>query len=55
MPEVILKEIIQDLENVLFDLTQGNVYPAMKDLSNIIKRIRSLNNTLQVRRQNEQR
>ena len=28
--------IIQDLENVLFDLNNGRVYDAMKDLTNII-------------------
>ena len=36
MPEVIIKEIIEDLENVLFDLNSGRVYDAMTNLSNII-------------------
>ena len=31
-----MKEIIQDLENVMFDLTDGRIYDAMKDLENII-------------------
>ena len=38
------KEVVEDLENVLFDLTQGNVYPAMKDLSNIISNLREVTN-----------
>ena len=30
------KEIANDLENVLFDLTNGEIYRAMKDLEDII-------------------
>ena len=30
------KEIAEDLENVLFDLTNGEIYEAMKHLGNII-------------------
>ena len=36
MPEVTIKEIIEDLENVLFDFDNGRVYDAMTDLTNII-------------------
>ena len=34
------EEIIDDLENVLFDLTEERVYDAMKDLGNIITYLR---------------
>ena len=39
-----MKEVVEDLENVLFDLTDGRVYDAMKDLSNIISDLREVNN-----------
>ena len=35
-----MEETIQDLENVMFDLTQGRVYDAMKDLDNIISHLK---------------
>ena len=35
-----IKETIQDLENVMFDLTEGRVYDAMKDLENIISHLK---------------
>ena len=34
--EITNKELAEDLENVLFDLTNGEIYEAMKDLDNII-------------------
>ena len=34
--EITNKEIAEDLENVLFDLTNGEVYEAMKYLGDII-------------------
>ena len=32
----IIEETINDLENVIFDFYNGNVYESMKDLENII-------------------
>ena len=34
------KELAEDLENVLYDLTNGEIYQAMKDLGNIITYIK---------------
>ena len=34
------KETIEDLENVMFDFTEGRVYDAMKDLENIISHLK---------------
>jgi|9_EtaG_2_1085328.scaffolds.fasta_scaffold18830_3 hypothetical protein len=34
------KEIADDLENVLFDLTHGEIYPAMKYLEDIITNLK---------------
>jgi len=36
MKEITNKEIAEDLENVLFDLTNGEIYEAMKYLGDII-------------------
>tara|TARA_Y100000361_G_C11160148_1_gene346760 strand:+ start:4111 stop:4248 length:138 start_codon:yes stop_codon:yes gene_type:complete len=36
MKELDMEEIIRDLDNVMFDLTEGRIYVAMKDLENII-------------------
>ena len=36
MKELTNKEIAEDLENVLFDLTNGEIYEAMKYLGDII-------------------
>ena len=36
-----MEEAIQDLENVMFDLTEGRVYDAMKDLENIISHLKT--------------
>jgi len=39
--EKIMKETIEDLENVMFDLTEGRVYDAMKDLDSIISYLKT--------------
>ena len=39
-----MNEIIQDLENVMFDLTDGRIYDAMKDLENIISDLKKKDN-----------
>ena len=31
-----IKEIIEDLENVLFDFYNGDAYESMKDLENVV-------------------
>ena len=36
MKELTNKEIAEDLENVLYDLTNGEIYEAMKYLGDII-------------------
>ena len=36
MNKITHKELAEDLENVLFDLTKGEVYEAMKYLGDII-------------------
>ena len=36
MKELTNKEIAEDLENVLFDLTNGEIYEAMKYLGDLI-------------------
>ena len=36
MDKVEIKEIIQDLENVIFDFYNGNTYESMRDLENIV-------------------
>ena len=38
--EITNKEIAEDLENVLFDLTNGEVYEAMKYLGDIITHLK---------------
>ena len=35
-----INELLEDLENVLYDLTNGEIYKAMKDLGNIISFLR---------------
>ena len=40
MDKVEIKEIIQDLENVIFDFYNGNTYESMRDLENIIMTLR---------------
>ena len=37
-----MQGIIKDLDNVMFDLTEGRIYVAMKDLGNIISDLKSL-------------
>ena len=36
MPKVTIKEITENLENVLFDLNNGRIYDAMAYLTDII-------------------
>ena len=39
----ILKETIEDLENVIFDFYNGDVYGSMKYLENIISHLKTIN------------
>ena len=41
MKELDMEEIIRDLDNVMFDLTEGRIYVAMKDLENIINDLKT--------------
>ena len=41
--EISNKELAEDLENVLFDLTNGEVYEAMKYLGDIITELKKEN------------
>ena len=41
MKELDMEEIIRDLDNVMFDLTEGRIYVAMKDLSSIINDLKT--------------
>ena len=43
MMEITNKELAEDLENVLFDLTNGEVYEAMKYLGDIITELKKEN------------
>ena len=43
MKEITNKELAEDLENVLFDLTNGEVYEAMKYLGDIITELKKEN------------
>ena len=38
-----VKDAISDLENVLFDMTEGRVYDAMRDLENVINELVQIN------------
>lgn len=40
--ELDMEELTKDLDNVMFDLTEGRIYVAMKDLENIISDLKSL-------------
>lgn len=37
-----MEDLTRDLDNVMFDLTEGRIYVAMKDLENIISDLKSL-------------
>ena len=43
MNKITHKELAEDLENVLFDLTNGEVYEAMKYLGDIITELKKEN------------
>jgi hypothetical protein len=43
MMEITNKELAEDLENVLFDLTNGEVFEAMKYLGDIIAELKKEN------------
>ena len=38
-----VQDAISDLENVLFDVTEGRVYDAMRDLENVINQLVQIN------------
>tara|TARA_Y100000401_G_scaffold64709_1_gene51571 strand:- start:1747 stop:1887 length:141 start_codon:yes stop_codon:yes gene_type:complete len=40
--ELDMEDLTKDLDNVMFDLTEGRIYVAMKDLENIISDLKSL-------------
>ena len=40
--ELDMEELTKDLDNVMFDLTEGRIYVAIKDLENIISDLKSL-------------
>ena len=40
MNSITKKELVEDLENVLFDLTNGQVYEGMKYLGDIITHLK---------------
>lgn len=40
--ELDMEDLTRDLDNVMFDLTEGRIYVAMKDLENIISDLKSL-------------
>ena len=40
--EIDMEDLTRDLDNVMFDLTEGRIYVAMKDLENIISDLKSL-------------
>jgi len=44
--EITNKELAEDLENVLFDLTSGKVYDAMKYLGDIITELKKENDNV---------
>ena len=37
-----MEDLTRDLDNVMFDLTEGRIYVAMKDLENLISDLKSL-------------
>ena len=37
-----MEDLTRDLDNVMFDLTEGRIYVAIKDLENIISDLKSL-------------
>tara|TARA_R100000231_G_C5258126_1_gene144875 strand:- start:28 stop:168 length:141 start_codon:yes stop_codon:yes gene_type:complete len=40
--EIDMEDLTRDLDNVMFDLTEGRIYVAMKDLESIISDLKSL-------------
>jgi len=40
--ELDMEDLVRDLDNVMFDLTEGRIYVAMKDLESIISDLKSL-------------
>ncbi len=41
MKDITKKELVDDLENVLYDLTNGQVYEGMKYLADIITHLKN--------------
>lgn len=40
--EIDMEDLTRDLDNVMFDLTEGRIYVAMKDLESIISDLKTL-------------